>query len=289
MAAGGALALLAAFDALGTMAKVLDAAPRAAASAERLKSRLAAPEALPIPSRAEAQEVPTPFPLTAENVVVRAAPSAPAIGPLSFEIRPGSVTFLTGPSGSGKTTLLEALMRLQPVEAGTLRYGSVEASTCRPAGVLAHMAISPQFAAFLPGTIREQFRLADPDIDDARIREGLELVELEEVIARREGGLDHPMGDELAGLSGGELRRLGLARALAAPSSILVLDEPFAGLEPPLARRIAERLTAWAATGERALIIALHDEVAVNWSPLNVQKIDLSPFHHDNLAEASAG
>ena len=273
--AGASLALLAAFDGIGSMAKVLDAAPRARASAGRLSTLMEAPAAVPNPSVDDAKLLETPLPIIAENLIIRASPEAPAIGPLDFTISPGQVTLLTGPSGSGKTTLMETLLRLHPLESGELTYGGVTTAETRTAAVLAHLAVSPQFEAYLPGTVRDQFRLADPEVSDDRIWEALAVAGLDDVIRSRGGDLDHRLREGDPGLSGGEMRRLSLARALVTLASVLILDEPFAGLEPALAGAIARRLADWTAAGDRSLIIALHENVETDWAPLDIQTIDL--------------
>ncbi|RFB03896.1 amino acid ABC transporter ATP-binding/permease protein [Parvularcula marina] len=275
MAAGGALTILSAFDAIGAMTKVLEAAPRAGASAARLLTIIEGQEAVPSPPIAEAAPLPDIFPVTATDMVISPAKDAAEIGPFSFTLRKGSVTFLSGPSGSGKTTLLETLMRLQPVADGELHYNGVSWTECRTASVLAHLSLSPQFVAFLPGSLRAQFQLADPDISDEAIMQAIEFAGLSETFRTRDMKLDDWLTEEMAGLSGGELRRLGLARAIAADPSLLVLDEPFAGLEEGLALQLAARLTNWAAKGDRALLIAMHDPLEFDWAPLERQVIRL--------------
>lgn len=276
LAAGGALAILAAFDGLGAMTKVFDAVPRASASAARISATLSTGDAVPQPEPETALPLDGVLPITADALRVRPAAKGPVIGPVSFTIAPGTVTLVTGESGSGKTTLLEALLRLHPLADGALRYRGTCWTRVRTPSVLAHMAVSPQFEAFLPGTIRDQLRLADPDADDDACWAALRTAGLDRVVGKRDGGLDHVLREGQADLSGGEMRRLNLARALMTEAEVLVLDEPFAGLEPGLVRSIAARLAAWAAEGRRALIIAQHEAIVEDWGGLSVQSIALS-------------
>lgn len=265
MAAGAALALMAAFEAASAMLKVMEAAPKAKAASDRLAARLdggaAAWDAAPETARA----IDSVFPLEVRGLTVSAAPGAPQTPLVSFWIEAGSVTQLTGASGVGKSTLAEALMRLHPVAPGMVRYGGVEASGTRIASVLEKIAMSPQMPAFPPGTVADQLRLARPEASDAEMRAALAGALADEFVFARAEGLESPIGEGGVGFSGGELRRLGLARALLAEPELLILDEPFAGLDKALADRLAARLSDWLAGGQRAILILQHKADGRGW------------------------
>lgn len=260
MATGAALALMAAFESTGAMLKVFDANARSAVAATRLADRLAEREAAWDPPLQAATPLATLFPLVATGLVAQAAPTAPMIGPLSFTLRPGMLAQILGPSGSGKTTLAETLMRLHPVSPGMLSYAGVPAETVRIASALERISISPQFPAFLPGTLAEQLRLAAPDASDDALWTALRTACADDFVREKEAGLETRFEEGNPPFSGGELRRIGLARALLASPEILILDEPFAGLEPTLARRLAGNLTAWTREAPRALVLLAHKE-----------------------------
>jgi len=260
LATGAALALMAAFEATGTMLRVFDARARSGVAAERLAKRLQQREAFWDPPLEAATPLETLFPLTASDITVQAAPVAPAIGPLDFSITPGTLLQVIGASGTGKTTLAEALMRLHPASGGRLTYAGSPAVNVRIASVLERMAISPQFPAFLPGTLAEQLRLAAPQASDDDLWTALATACAEGFVRVRPDGLGTRFVDGDLPFSGGELRRIGLARALLANPEVLILDEPFAGLEPALAKRMADNLTAWAQEAPRALVLLAHKE-----------------------------
>ena len=262
IATGAALALMAAFESTGAMLKVFDARARSGVAAERLAARLTQREAPWDPPLDQATPLPGLFPLTASGLVTQAAPTAPMIGSLTFDIRPGMLVQVIGASGTGKTTLAETLMRLHPVAPGMLRYGDVPAEAVRIASVLEHVAISPQFPAFLPGTLAEQLRLAAPEATDDDLWAALKTACADGFVRDKETALETMFEEGNPPFSGGELRRIGLARALLAAPDLLILDEPFAGLEPALAARLARNLTDWASAKPRALILLAHKETA---------------------------
>ncbi|MGV6818898.1 MAG: amino acid ABC transporter ATP-binding/permease protein [Parvularcula sp.] len=275
LAVAGALATLSAFDALGAMTRVMDALPRFRRAAHRLSSLLTHDPAVPAPSIDKAAPVPALLPIDLHELTPQAASTAARACAVSFTIRPKSVTLIEGRSGAGKTTLLETLLRLHPVEPGKLYYHGIDATETRPAAILAHAAMSPQFEAYIPGTLRDQFLLANPGATDEDIWRALTISGLDDVIKTRPEKLETILFEGDPGLSGGEMRRLSLARALINKPALLVLDEPFAGMEKGMAETIATRLTNWAAESDRALVIALHESLAVDWQPLRVQNVQI--------------
>lgn len=265
MAAGAALALMAAFEAASAMLKVMEAAPKAKAASDRLADRLEGGAAAWDAAPETAQAIDSVFPLEARGLTVSAAPGAPQTPVASFRIEAGSVTQLTGASGVGKSTLAEALMRLHPVAPGMLSYGGVEACGVRIASVLERISMSPQMPAFLPGTVADQLRLARPEANEEEMRAALVGALADEFVFARAEGLESLIGEGGAGFSGGELRRLGLARALLADPELLILDEPFGGLDKALADRLAARLSDWLAGGKRAILILQHKADGRGW------------------------
>jgi ATP-binding cassette subfamily C protein CydC len=216
------------------------------------------------------------FPITAKGLMAQASPTAPMIGPLNFTIQPGMLLQLIGPSGSGKTTIAEALMRLHPVSPGMLTYSGSEAGNVRIASVLSHISISPQFPAFLPGTLADQMRLAAPAASEDEIWAALRLACADAFVVAKPDGLNVLFHEGKLPYSGGELRRIGLARALLAQPEVLILDEPFAGLEAGLATRLAENLNAWASQAPRALILLAHKPAGAAFESLTSERVYLS-------------
>ncbi|MGN7999305.1 ABC transporter ATP-binding protein/permease [Sphingomonas sp. 22176] len=168
------------------------------------------------------------------------------IGPVRLSIGTTGLVALTGPTGSGKTSLLAAIAGQIASTEGTLTALSAD-----------QIAWAAQHPLILPGTLRDNLALAAPDASDAELLAAIDRVGLGPMLAHRGTGLDLPLDHRGSGLSGGERRRLGLARALLADRPLLLADEPTADLDAESAAAITALLRAVAT--ERAVIVATHD------------------------------
>ncbi len=160
---------------------------------------------------------------------------APPVDPTLYidghRLRPGARLGVTGPSGCGKTRTLEALIGLCAAPPGRIRIGA-QALEDAPIGWARPLfAFAPQDARLLTGTVAENLRLAAPDADDDALWEVLSDARLDERVRRLPQGLQTWIGDGGEVLSGGERRRLSLARAYLRPAPWLLLDEPTEGLD----------------------------------------------------------
>ncbi|ENN88160.1 ATP-binding protein/permease protein cydC [Rhizobium freirei PRF 81] len=161
---------------------------------------------------------------------------------LSFSLAVGGRLAVVGPSGVGKSTLLALL-------AGEIATADGSAA-CLPAARLT------QRSELFQDTVRGNLQLAAPDADDNRLREALATAGLVHDIEGLPHGLSTRLGEGGAGLSGGQLRRLALARLLLRDTPLWLLDEPTEGLDADTARAVLERLAL--AAGGRSLVIATH-------------------------------
>ncbi|MDO6584183.1 ATP-binding cassette domain-containing protein [Salipiger sp. 1_MG-2023] len=154
---------------------------------------------------------------------------------LSFHVMPGETLALRGESGVGKSTLFDVLAGLAPATAGeALLLGTPVESH----GALRDtLLLVPQRAALLSGTIFENLALAAPGLSEDAAWAALRAVALGDDIAAR-GGLGAVLGEGGAGLSGGQARRLVLARAILRRPALLLLDEPTEGLDGATARQV---------------------------------------------------
>jgi ATP-binding cassette subfamily C protein CydD len=178
------------------------------------------------------------------------------IGPIDLTIPAGGIVALMGPTGSGKTTLLRLLVGQAVLAAGDVTVGPYR---LREAGSFAAaIAWAGQAPILLPGTIGENIALAWPDATAADIAAVAAQAGLTDLLQHRPGGLAAQLDERGSGLSGGERRRIGLARALLKPARILILDEPTANLDATSEAEMIDLLRQ--ASQGRTVLMATHSE-----------------------------
>ncbi|XOZ35054.1 thiol reductant ABC exporter subunit CydD [Halomonadaceae bacterium KBTZ08] len=175
----------------------------------------------------------------------------PVFSNLELNLAPGGTLVVTGASGVGKSTLLAVLAGfVTPQEGQVLVAG--QPPGCQPVGWMG------QRPWLVTGSWRENLRLTAPDASDEAMREALWKVGLEVVLDARPEGLDAHLGEGGLGISGGQARRLALARLLLTPSPVMLLDEPTAGLDSTTEAEVVEALRGILGDEERTCVIATH-------------------------------
>lgn len=165
---------------------------------------------------------------------------------------------VVGPSGVGKTSLVERLIGLRPALDAEAEIGGAPLETLGRGQSTALFAYAAQDVRLLDASVRDNLRLADPGADDARLWSALEDAGLAQRLRLTSEGLSLRIGSNGLRLSGGERRRLGLARALLRDAPWLVLDEPTEGLDAALERIVLDRLDARLKTTGQGLILVSH-------------------------------
>lgn len=194
----------------------------------------------------------------APPAMARAAPADATIRLGDLRLSPPARLAIGGHSGAGKTTLIERLLALRDPVANEASLGGHDLTDVDPAGARALFAYASQDIRLLAGTVRDNLALADPAATEDALWRVLETVDLADRIRADPHGLDAWLGENGDTLSGGERRRLNLARALLRPAPWLVLDEPTEGLDAATEQRVLTGLSAHLARSDQGLILISH-------------------------------
>ena len=249
---------LAVFETAGTLPAAAQRLAAARASLGRLAEVFAAP--IPVAEVADPRDVPDgPHTLRLENVTAGWVPGRVAVRDVDLTLRPGSRVVLTGPSGSGKSTIAALLVRfLDPVR-GRVTLDGADLRSLDPVRVRQIVGYLGEDAYLFDTTIGENLRIARPGAAPEDLRQALAQARLLDWVDTLPQGLDTLVGEHGLDLSGGQRRRLVLARALLGPAQVLILDEPTEHLDDATAAALVDDLLA--AAGDRAVLLITHRRV----------------------------
>jgi thiol reductant ABC exporter CydC subunit len=250
------LAALATFEMVPGVPVAVARALGVRASADRLFALEEVPVPVVDPDRPEVL-VPGVPEVAFEDVSLRYDTGLPrALDGVSLRVPAGGRVAVSGSSGAGKSSLVTALLRFWPLESGTLALSGTDVTLLAQRDTRAACALADQRAQLFAGTLRTNLTLARPDAGDDDIERALVAAQLRDWVATLPEGLDTPVGEDGVALSGGERRRVAVARALLAPGPVLVLDEPTSGLDPELADRLLGAVLESAR--ERSVLLVTH-------------------------------
>ena len=228
-----------------------------------------------------------PFPaIVFENVGLRYAEDAPwALDGVDLALAPGARVAVVGTSGAGKSSLLAALLKLYPLQKGRVLFAGEPLEALQGDALRRRIAVIAQQPVLFNLSLLENLLLAAPEADAGRIERAVTLAQLDSFVASLPQGYDTVLGEGGALVSGGEARRIAIARALLQDAPVLVLDEPTEGLDACTAGDLYVALDAAACS--RTLLLITHrlsglarlvDEVVVMDAGRVVERVPVGDY-----------
>lgn len=182
--------------------------------------------------------------------------TSPVVRGLSFTVQPGQAVGVIGPSGAGKSTLARALTGAWPAALGKIRLDGAALDQYDPATLGRHIGYLPQRVQMFEGTVAENIaRLAEKP-DDAAVVAAAKKAAAHEMILSFPDGYDTQLSAHGGRLSGGQMQRIALARALYGNPVVLVLDEPNSNLDHEGGEALNQAIRSMKQEGKSALIMA---------------------------------
>ncbi len=250
-----ALLTLAAFETVAPLPLALQLLPETLAAARRVFALADTPPPI------EEPETPEPAPKAYDIHFHHVSLYYPgrrraALEGIDLGIAMNSSLAIVGASGAGKTSLLQLLLRFRDYAEGEITLGGTPLRQLRGDAVRRRIASLSQHSHLFNASIRDNLLIADPRADQAALQNACARARIADLVERLPDGFDTWIGEAGARLSGGERRRLALARALLKPAPILLLDEPTEGLDYQTEQLVTDALGEL--LGQRTLIIVTH-------------------------------
>ncbi|HEX5113836.1 MAG TPA: ABC transporter ATP-binding protein, partial [Pseudonocardiaceae bacterium] len=238
------------------LAKLAGSLAKAGASAVRVHEVLSATEAVvDIPEPRQAPEI--IHQVRFEQVGFAYEPGMPVLHGFDLIMAAGETVCLFGPSGAGKSTVLHLLLRLYDVDCGRILLDGLDIRGLDRYSLRRRMAFVPQDPWLLDATIAENIAFGSRQATRAEVLQAGHDALVDEFAATLPQGYDTPVGEGGVRLSGGQRRRVALARAAVSASPIVLLDEPTAGLDGESADSVMHAIRA--STVDRTVLLITHD------------------------------
>jgi len=227
------------FETVGGMSSAMQMLPSAMESARRLTELSEAVPPVPEPPRP--LELPSDTSISFRNVSFAYDPAVPLLSGFDLDLPKGAKVVLTGRSGCGKSTLAQILLRFRNYE-GSVTIGGAELALLSSDELRTLISAVPQHPHIFNTTIRDNITVSRPSASPEEISSSVYDAVLDEWIAGLPEGLDTMVGELGNAVSGGEARRIAVARALLQEAEIFILDEPTEGLDADTERKLLERV-----------------------------------------------
>jgi ABC-type multidrug transport system fused ATPase/permease subunit len=187
------------------------------------------------------------------------SPERPVLADFDLSVTAGETVCLFGPSGAGKSTVLHLLLRLYDVDAGRVLIDGVDVREVDPVELRHQLAFVPQDPWLLDGTIAENIAFGSDKATRADVLAAGRAAWVDEFALSLPEGYDTPLGESGVRLSGGQRRRVALARAVVSTAPVVLLDEPTTSLDAESARQVVGAIRS--ATRDRTVLLVTHDPV----------------------------
>jgi ATP-binding cassette, subfamily B, bacterial MsbA len=186
--------------------------------------------------------------ITFEDVSFHYTEEQSVLKQVSFEATAGSLTAVVGPTGSGKSTLVDLIMRVRDPSAGRVLVDGVDLGTINLDSYRGMVAVVPQESFLFNDTVRQNIRYGRGDATDEEVEEAARAACIHDEILAFSEGYETSAGERGGRLSGGQIQRIAIARAMLKRPSILILDEAASALDTKTERLVQEALERVAQT-----------------------------------------
>ncbi|MGC8517292.1 MAG: thiol reductant ABC exporter subunit CydC [Steroidobacteraceae bacterium] len=249
------LLVLSSFEIIGPLTESLARWASTRTSAERVFALADTPP--PFNEPREPESISSRPAIVFEGVGLRYGREGPwALQDVDLRLSPGTRVALVGPSGAGKSSLIAALLKFQPVQTGRVLFGDRPLAALDGDALRRRIAVIAQQTVLFNQSLLDNLLLAAPEASAEQIERAVRLAQLDSFVASLPQGYDTVLGEGAALVSGGEARRISIARALLQDAPVLVLDEPTEGLDAHTAHGLYAALSS--AACERTVLLITH-------------------------------
>ena len=207
----------------------------------------------------------------------------PALSHITFSTSPGKVTAIIGGTGSGKSTLVNLIPRFYDVERGKILVDGVETREMTQQHLRAKIGFVPQKAVLFAGTISDNIRYGKEDATEKEIEHAAEVAQASEFISQMPDKFESPISQGGTNVSGGQMQRLSIARALVRKPEIYVFDDTFSALDFKTDAKLRAALKA-ETHGATVIIVAQRVSTVIDADQIIVldegQTVGIGTHHH---------